>query len=209
VPPAWTPPVREPRRRGPILFWFTLALITLALGVLGMIDVAGVAVADSAYPALGVGIVGAMLLVGAVYGRAGGLILLGLVGAVGLAGTTAAGSWDSEVVRVTPTTVAEIGDYDFGAGELRLDLTELEDPENLDDRTILIDGGIGQIEVTVPEGVDVRVDATVGGPGNIQLFGEDRGGISTEWNQRFFRGDVADLTIDAELGVGEIIVNEE
>ena len=36
------------------------------------------AVADAAYPALAVGITGLMLLVGSVYGRAGGLILLGL-----------------------------------------------------------------------------------------------------------------------------------
>lgn len=208
VPPA--PPARDPRRRGPILFWFTLALVALGVGVLGMVDVAGVAVADSAYPALAVGLVGVMLLVGAFYGRPGGLVLLGLVGAVALAGTTAAGSWDSETVRVTPATVAEIEEvYDFGAGELSLDLTGLEDPEGLDDRTIRLEGGVGQIEVTVPEGVDVVVDATVGGPGNIQLFGVDRGGISTEWDQRFERGDVAELTIDAELGVGEIIVNEE
>ncbi len=208
--PGQRPEARNPRRRGPILFWFTLALIALAVGVLGMIDVAGVAVADSAYPALGVGIVGVMLLVGSVYGRAGGLVLLGLLGAVGLAGVTAAGSWDSDTVRVTPTTVADIEDsYDFGAGELRLDLTDLQDPQNLDDRTIRLDGGVGQIEVIVPDGVDVQVDATVDGPGNIRLFGQDRGGIGTEWDQRFVRGDVADLTIDAELGVGEIIVNEE
>ncbi len=32
---------RNPRRRGPILFWFTLALIALGMGVLGMLDVAG------------------------------------------------------------------------------------------------------------------------------------------------------------------------
>ena len=43
------------RKRGPILFFFTLALIALAEGVLGVVDLAGVAVADSAYPALALG----------------------------------------------------------------------------------------------------------------------------------------------------------
>jgi phage shock protein PspC (stress-responsive transcriptional regulator) len=35
---------RNPRRRGPILFFFTVALIALAEGVLGVVDLAGVAV---------------------------------------------------------------------------------------------------------------------------------------------------------------------
>ena len=83
--PAPFPP--NPRKRGPILFWFTLALIVLALGVLGMIDVAGADIAASAYPALATAISGVMLLVGSLFGRAGGIILLGLLSAVGLAGT--------------------------------------------------------------------------------------------------------------------------
>ena len=108
-PPAYAPPAyppsdwasaapvrpRSPRRRGPVLFWFTLALIALAEGVLGIVDLAGVvAVAAPAYPALAVGITGLMLLVGAFWGRAGGLILVGLVSLVALAGTTAADQWD-------------------------------------------------------------------------------------------------------------------
>ena len=83
-PATYTPP-RNPRRRGPMLFWFTLALIALAIGVLGIVDVAGVAVADAAYPALAVGIAGLMLLVGSFYGRAGGLILVGLLATVPMA----------------------------------------------------------------------------------------------------------------------------
>ena len=47
---------RNPRKRGPKLFLFTLALIALAEGVLGVVDLAGCPVADSAYPALALGI---------------------------------------------------------------------------------------------------------------------------------------------------------
>ena len=43
-----------------------------------------------------------MLLVGAFYGRAGGLILLGLLAAVGLAGATAADNWDGTDRHETP-----------------------------------------------------------------------------------------------------------
>ena len=49
------PRYRNPRKRGPILFWFTLALSALGIGVLGIADAAGAEVADSAYPALVVG----------------------------------------------------------------------------------------------------------------------------------------------------------
>ena len=63
--PGPAPGAADPRRRGPILFWFTLALIALGIGVLGTLDVAGMGVANSAYPAVAVGITGVMLLVGA------------------------------------------------------------------------------------------------------------------------------------------------
>ena len=110
---------RNPRRRGPILFWFTLALIALGLGILGIIDAAGAPVADSAYPALAVAIIGVMLVVGAFYGRAGGLILLGLLASFGLAGATAADQWDGTQRHESPDTAALVQDkYDFGAGEL-------------------------------------------------------------------------------------------
>ena len=76
--PMLPPPNR--RRRGPILFWFTLALIALSLATVGIIDSAtGASIPDSAYPALAVGITGAMLVLGAFWGRAGGLILVGLL----------------------------------------------------------------------------------------------------------------------------------
>jgi hypothetical protein len=44
------PPARDTRRRGPILFWFTLALMVFCEGVLGMADLAGAPVTGSAYP---------------------------------------------------------------------------------------------------------------------------------------------------------------
>ena len=65
-----------------------MALAALAVGVVGIVDVSGAAVADSTYPAVVVGVVGVMLLVGAFYGRAGGLIFVGLVASA----VTASGS---------------------------------------------------------------------------------------------------------------------
>jgi phage shock protein PspC (stress-responsive transcriptional regulator) len=208
---TYVAPPRNPRRRGPILFWFTLALIALGIGILGIIDVAGVPVADSAYPALTVGITGIMLLVGSVYGRAGGLILLGLMATLGMVAATAAGQWKGDVIRETPVTSAEVqGTYDFDAGELVLDLTQVRDPEELDGRNIRVEGGAGRIDLIVPDAMDVRVHGQVGGPGAITLFGQQQGGID-QIGQGFHDGgpDAPRLTIDAELGVGEIHAESE
>jgi phage shock protein PspC (stress-responsive transcriptional regulator) len=204
-------PPRDPRRRGPILFWFTLALIALAVGILGIVDVAGVAVADSAYPALAVGITGLMLLVGSVYGRAGGLILLGLLATIPMIAVTTAGQWEGDRIRETPQSAAEVqSTYDFGAGELELDLSQVDDIEALDGRSIRVEGGAGQIDLIVPDGMDVDVSGRVGGPGAVTLFGEQRGGIATS-AEGFHNGgpDAPRLTIDAQLGVGEIHAESE
>ncbi len=142
----------NPRKRGPILFWFTLALIALSVGMLGIADLAGADIADPAYPALAVGICGLMLVVGAFFGRAGGIIALGLIATVGLTGATAADQWDGEEIHATPMTAAAVQDsYDMDAGEIVLDLSEVSDLENLDGRTIELDGAVGRIEVILPD----------------------------------------------------------
>jgi phage shock protein PspC (stress-responsive transcriptional regulator) len=210
-PPVQRQAPRDPRRRGPILFWFTLALIALGIGVLGLLDVAGLAVADPAYPAVAVGITGVMLLVGAFYGRAGGLILLGLLTTVGLAGATAADNWDGTNRHETPETALDVQNkYDFGAGQLTIDLTQVSDPANLDGRNIDIEGGAGELEVIVPDGLDVEVDAQIGGPGDISLFGDHSSGFGSDMTRQHDGGlNAPDLTIDAQLGGGSITVKAE
>ena len=180
VPVATTylPRPRNPRRRGPILFWFTLALAALGVGVLGILDLAGAPVADPAYPALVVGTCGVMLLVGAFYGRAGGLILVGLLAAVGLAGATIAQEVDGADITRRPLTAADVpASLDTSAGEIILDLTDVQDLAALDGKHVELDSDIGRIEVIVPAGLSVQVDANVDGPGHLELFGDERGGI--------------------------------
>ena len=162
---------RNPRKKGPILFWFTLALIATGVGTLGLIDVSGTAVPDAAYPALAMSLTGAMLLLGAFWGRAGGLIFIGLITAAATLGATATDNYDGKRLTYTPTSSAEVRDtYDMGAGELTLDLSQVDDVEGLDGHELAIDGGIGEIEVIVPDGMDVTVDATTG-VGDVSVFG--------------------------------------
>jgi phage shock protein PspC (stress-responsive transcriptional regulator) len=211
VAATYVPRPRNPRRRGPILFWFTLALAALGLGVLGILDLAGAPIADPAYPALVVGTCGVMLLVGAFYGRAGGLILVGLLAAVGLAGATITQEVDGADISRTPVRASDVPDQlETSAGEIVLDLTQVQDLSALDGRTIGLDSDIGRIEVIVPAGLSVHVDANVDGPGHLKLFGDERGGIGIGIQVDHFGGaGTPEISIEADVSVGEIKIYEE
>lgn len=201
---------RNPRRRGPILFWFTLALIATGVGTLGIIDVSGAAVPDAAYPALAMSLTGAMLLLGAFWGRAGGLIFIGLITAAATLGATATDSYDGKRLIYTPTSSAEVRDtYEMHAGELTLDLSNVDDVEGLDGRELAIDGGIGEIEVIVPDGMDITVDATTG-VGDVSVFGRHDDGFDIS-REDFLNGgsEVPDMRINIDLGVGQVTVREQ
>ena len=205
------PRPRNPRRRGPILFWFTLALIATGIGVLGLVDVSGVDVVDAAYPALALGITALMLVVGAFWGRSGGLVLVGLVAAAATAGATAGAHWETDRVEHVPTVASDVRDSYFqGAGELFVDLSHVGNIDALDGRTVQVEGGVGRIEVVVPRGMDVTVAGAVDGPGDVSILGDHSSGF--EMSDEGFvdaPGQAPQLSIDVNLGVGEIVVREQ
>ena len=215
--PTTTPPAdyararrpRNPRKRGPVLFFFTLALIALAEGALGVADLAGADFADSSYPALALGIITVMLLLGAFWGRAGGLIALGLVAAIATAGASLGNQFPEDEVTYAPTSADQVAEnYDIGGGELFLDLSGVEDVDALDGRDISIDGVGGRLEVVVPDGVDVTVQTEVAA-GDSRVFDQHRDGLDVNLDGFRDGGDgVPDMTINIDLFAGEIIVRE-
>ena len=211
APPAPAPVVRDPRRRGPLLLWTTLAVVLLAEGLLISADVAGAAVADGAYPALALGIIGAALVLGAFFGRAGGLVLVGLLVVPVLVLSTLADRIDTDPLRETPDTAASVDpEYRLEVGELVLDLTEVEDLEELDGRVLDITVQVGRIEVVVPDGLGVEATGRIGGPGEISLFGERRGGIDTLVREVHDGGPGSPvLVLEAESNLGEIVVRTQ
>jgi phage shock protein PspC (stress-responsive transcriptional regulator) len=210
APPAYRPAPRNPRRRGPILFWFTLLLAAVGIGVLGIADLAGAPVADSAYPAVVVGACGLMLLVGAFYGRAGGLVAVGLLASLVLFAATVAQHVDGNDIDRRPLTAAEVpSDLDTSAGEIVLDLTDVSDLPALDGKHIKLDVSAGRIEVIVPDGLSVQADAKIDGPGHIQLFGDERGGIGIAEQTHHDAGTGSpEIFIDADAAVGEIQIHQ-
>ena len=177
--------------------------------MVGIVDVSGASVADSTYPAVVVAVVGFMLLVGAFYGRAGGLILVGLLAAGATAATVASEKWDGDQVEIVPATSAEVQDsYVNDVGQYVLDLTQVTDPEELDGRTITMTADVGELEVVVPDDMDVTVTGSVDGPGGITLFGHDSGGIDVNASRSYDGGnEVPEITLDLQLDVGHIDVH--
>ncbi|WP_435770067.1 PspC domain-containing protein [Nocardioides sp. SYSU DS0651] len=206
--PAPPPPARpgDPRRRGPLLFLFTLALAALGVGVLGTVHLTGADVPASAYPATVMAVCGLMLLVGACYGRAGGLILVGLLAALATAASSVAAGVDVGEIRKQPERAAQLAErYELGAGDIRIDLTRVEDLDNLAGDDLHLEVGLGRIVVVVPEeGLNVEVDATVEG-GEVSLFGDRSSSSDTS----SYGDDPTDptLTIDAEVLLGEIQIS--
>ena len=62
----------------------------------------------------------------------------------------------------------------------------------------------------VPDGLSVAVDAQVDGPGHIELFGDERGGIGISDVARHDAGaGTPEINLDLDVQVGEIVVHEE
>ena len=108
-----------------------------------------------------------------------------------------------------PTSAAEVEEtYDFGGGRFTLDLSDVEDVEALDGRDVLIDGFGGEVEVIVPDGMDVDVRAQLVA-GDVRVFDERRDGFDITVAQSLDGGDdVPDLSIDIDMVAGEILVRE-
>lgn len=210
--PPTTPPVgplrRDPRKRGPILFGYAAALGALALCGVATLDLAGVDVPVSAYPAAVLATCGVMLIVGAFYGRGGGLILVGLLAALATLASSVVDGLDAGRVAAYPASAEAAlgGDYTVDAGEVELDLTRITDPDELaelDGQTIDVEATFGHLVVIVPdEGLDVVANGTVDGGGEVIMFGDRFDGTADGTHDG--GSGVPQLTIDARLLFGQI-----
>ena len=217
-PPPWAPapsvaPYQPPRpKSGPRLFGITLALVAVALGALGLYDVSGGSVVDSAYPALALSVVGVMLVLGAWFGRAGGLIFLGIVASFALAVTSVLGTFkamdlrDGQRIDVAPASAAQVqSSYEVRQGQVTVDLSHVTDPQTLDGRVIHVGGTAAEVVVVLPRGVESDVTAGIDGPGQVDLPDRHSGGINTNLAGVYGTGS-STVTIDAHLAVGHIEV---
>lgn len=202
------PAVRARRERS-ALGWLAAGAAFIAVGlaaVLADLDVITLEVGQ--YFGTALAVLGAGLVVGAWWGRARLLIIVGLL--------LLPAALASSAVRVpieggvgerffTPRSAAEVRDeYRLAAGEMSLDFTEMDfSGGSIDTEASVV---AGRLEVIVPDDVTVDVSGHVG-LGQISMFGRQQNGTEVDMD-RVVQGSAAewDLNLDLETSFGEIIV---
>jgi phage shock protein PspC (stress-responsive transcriptional regulator) len=96
--------------------------------------------------------------------------------------------------------------YDFGVGQMIVDLRDLP---WTDGQTVSLssDLGIGQMIVSVPPNVCVDADAT-GKAGELLVRGETSDGVDLEIDQSQPTGRAPRLDLDAEIQLGQLVVTD-
>lgn len=205
--PVRRPP--EPRRPRSTLGRWTIALTFIGVGILGLIDafVPDVDFAARHYVGSVLAGLGVGLVVGAWIGRARGLVFLGvlLIPALIVSPLSEFDLGDSRV-RLEPTSVSEIEpEYSFDVGEAVIDLREVD----FEDQSVQFRAnmGLGELLILVPPNVAVET-VVEAGIGEAQAFGESSGGIGSVRVGTSRPGEVGNLNIDANVGIGRVEVSD-
>jgi phage shock protein PspC (stress-responsive transcriptional regulator) len=215
APDSWQPAapvtaaVSRPTRPASPLGWYAVAGASIAVGLVAIYDSLArrqVALADyfgTALLVLGVG-----LVVGAWWGRARLLILLGLAAlpfalASAFVSVPLVGGIGDNYFG--PQSVQEVrSDYRLAGGTLYLDLSALAGEHGPVSMAASV--GVGKIVVIVPNDADVDVTGSAGG-GRLSLLHIEQAGTSLE--QRVVGDRAADATtivLRLEVGIGDIDV---
>jgi phage shock protein PspC (stress-responsive transcriptional regulator) len=163
------------RHGSSVLTALTLSATAIAVAITVLVA-QSTDVSWTTYLAVALGVVAVGLLIGMFFGRPGPLIVVGLILAVTLVIASLLPSAGMGEKVVNPVTAANVdGGYKHGFGPLRVDLSQVRDPEQLLGSTIDLENGAGDITVTVPDDLNVAVDAQVDA-GEIRAFGRKANG---------------------------------
>lgn len=212
------PPARPPRPKS-VLGRLTVAATLIAVGGLAIFDAAGVLFPDPVhYVAVVVGVVGAGLLAGALFGRARWLIVVGLLLTPVLFLASVGPTWSisgeagERYVRVESIQDLErVGfEYEHGAGVLEIDLRWFEPPpvtEGLYPIPIRAKIGAGEIRIWLPELASATVHGRVG-IGSVDILGHQSAGLGVSRTEETLSSDREWMfSVEANAGVGSIVVS--
>lgn len=210
-PPPPVPPPPRAAPTGPPTGRVTVGLVALLAGGFGVASAAGADPSAELVLLSCLGLTGVGLLVGAVTGRARGLIVLavplvvalGFVSAVDLPLSGGIGER-----RFAPTAVAELDDtYELAVGSLELDLRDLPTGALAGEtRRVAVRVGFGEVRVLTPLDAVAEVEVTLTA-GQVDLYGDRDEG--TELEARGRRGPPDDrpvLEVVVDAGFGEVTV---
>ncbi|MGH2812959.1 MAG: LiaF domain-containing protein, partial [Actinomycetota bacterium] len=201
---------KKPRERSQ-LGLFTLAAVLLATGAAALLNNIGVTSFDAGQlSALALTVLGGGLIIGAWWGRARWLILIGVlmfpfVAFLSLVDLSMV-PFDGEVGQLDerPRDQIEIaGGYELLVGEAHIDMSDFEFVAD-EEAELAVDMAAGQVTVIVPR--DVYVDADINlEAGEIMFFDDRRAGQGVDIVDR--DGDPASdarLSVDIDGAVGQV-----
>jgi hypothetical protein len=191
-------------------------VILVVLGTMAAIDrVHGVNIGPAAYVAAALAVIGAGLVVGAWFGRARGLIGLGILLALVVGTASTASHWSDSGKNTgnrlwAPTSAQDIhAAYRLGAGDLTLDLRGVDFADASVTTTVHL--GVGQVRVLLPSKVDTTVEGS-SGIGTLQLLGKHSDGTGLHDKVTDLGADGAgggSLKLFIDDGIGDVEVTRE
>jgi phage shock protein PspC (stress-responsive transcriptional regulator)/predicted membrane protein len=197
-------PARRPSIALPVL-----GLLLAAAGLLALLGVLGVEIPWDIALAVGAIAVGVAVAAGPLlHVRTGGLFVVGLLlAALAVFVSTVDIRFEGSVgdKTVSPATASDLDrKYDIAAGQLVLDLREIELPAG--ETHVEANVGVGELTVRVPENTDLEIDASAGA-GDVEVFGRRVEG----WNQDLHVNalnptSTSKLVVDAHVGLGNVTV---
>lgn len=221
--PIAPPPPPKPRRRRPSAF---IGLVSLGIAIAG-IGLGAALDGPTGFPgsastlAYLIALAGVSLVVLALglRGRASGfsgflVFALSFLLAISLIGSQVPNSNGVGERTWSPVPAVGTTTFELGAGDAVLDLDGLvTTTPRTTPQTIEVDMGAGELTILVPEGLDARIDANVGF-GNIRHTGATVTGVNeTSGADRSTSVTIGDtpveVVIDAELGLGQITIQEQ
>ncbi|HET6967708.1 MAG TPA: PspC domain-containing protein [Ornithinibacter sp.] len=221
--PIAPPPPPQPRRRRPSAFvgLLSLGIVLVGMGLgAGLDDPLGFP-GSSATLGFLIALTGVSLVVLALglRGRASGFsgFLVVLLGLLLLASSAASRVEVQDGVGErtwTPVPATGVSSFELGAGDATLDLARLDTGvARSTPQEIRVDMGAGELTILVPEGLDARVDASVG-IGSIRHTGSGVVGVNessgTDRSTSTVLGDEpVQVVVDADLGLGQITIQEQ
>jgi phage shock protein PspC (stress-responsive transcriptional regulator) len=199
-------PPRSPRPpKKPSLFAPVVGALLAVAGLFGLLAVLDIYDVDVAVIlAVAVTGVGAAIAFGALtQRRVGGLVLVGilLLGCFAVAAVlpvSVSAGIGEKVER--PTAVSDVApNYELGIGRLDLDLSGVPFPA--DTTSVDASVGMGELVITVPEDVVLRIDAHVGA-GDLDLLGEHHSGVDVDRTLTVLGLTATSHVLDLEADVG-------
>jgi predicted membrane protein len=213
-PPYPPPPPPAPPRERSVLGRITLSVALIVVGLLIAVNIETHRVIPAeAVLAAALGVVGLGLVVGAFIGRARGLVVWGVLLTIAVTiasfahvpykGGVGDRTW-------TPRTLEQVqSNYRLAIGDAELDLSKV-DFTGVARQRVDVRQGVGDLTITVPSNVVVRIKTHVHGgdlivPGERSIHGSDLRRLTTLPSGS--PAGSAVLVVDAELGVGTLEVD--